>query len=328
MTDELCCSMSGINPHYGTPVNSACPDRLCGGSSSGSAAAVGGGVADFALGTDTSGSVRVPAAWCGLYGMRPSQGRVSAMGVVPLAPSFDTVGWMAADLETLRRVGEVLLAEGGSSRSAGGGGGPGRLVFAADLFGYVDREVGEALLPEARRLGGRGVELLDEAGFAAWFRTHAVLVGEEVREAHQAWIDAVRPRFGPDVGQRLRPSDEEDPAERADHEARRREASQARVRIRAHLDALLEGDVVIGLPTAPCLAPPRSASEDELTTAEVRAIALNCAASMGGFPQVTCPWASTPEGVPVGLSFLAARGRDLWLLEQVARYCGRPTPRR
>ncbi|HSS38685.1 MAG TPA: amidase family protein, partial [Polyangia bacterium] len=109
ITDELALSLTGENAHYGTPLNSRCPDRIPGGSSSGSASAVAGGHCDFALGTDTGGSVRVPAAHCGLYGFRPSHGAVPTEGVLPLAPRFDTVGWFARDARTLALVGDVLL---------------------------------------------------------------------------------------------------------------------------------------------------------------------------------------------------------------------------
>ncbi len=97
ITDELTYSLNGENIHYGTPVNPKAPGRIPGGSSSGSAVAVAGELADFALGTDCGGSVRAPASFCGIYGMRPSHGRISTAGVFRLAPRFDTVGWFARD---------------------------------------------------------------------------------------------------------------------------------------------------------------------------------------------------------------------------------------
>ncbi len=95
--DELAFSLEGANAHYGTPVNPVCPDRLPGGSSSGSAVAVAAGLVDFALGTDTGGSVRVPASFTGIFGFRPTHGRVSTVGVAPFSPSYDTIGWLARD---------------------------------------------------------------------------------------------------------------------------------------------------------------------------------------------------------------------------------------
>ena len=136
LTDELAFSLNGENHHYGTPVNSAAPDRIPGGSSNGSASAVAGHLVDFALGSDTGGSIRAPASYCGLYGLRPSHGAIPVDGIMPLAPSFDTVGWFARDPQLLERVGDVLLGPATAT-------GPGRLLYATDAF--------ERALPQARR---------------------------------------------------------------------------------------------------------------------------------------------------------------------------------
>ena len=133
-TDELTRGILGRNPHYGTPVNPAAPGRVPGGSSSGSASAVAGGVVDFALGSDTGGSVRMPSSFCGLYGLRPTHGRISLDGVLPQASSFDTVGWFARDAVTFERAGRVLL------QSTATGTTPKRLIVAEDLFEVVDEE--------------------------------------------------------------------------------------------------------------------------------------------------------------------------------------------
>src|SRR5262245_33450969 len=118
-TDELAFSLDGINVHYGTPLNPRFPDRLPGGSSSGSVSAVAAGLCDFALGSDTSGSIRVPASYCGVYGFRSSHGAVAIDGVVPLAPAFDTVGWLARDARMLARSGRVLLGHEGALAASG-----------------------------------------------------------------------------------------------------------------------------------------------------------------------------------------------------------------
>src|SRR3954452_19075157 len=123
-TDELAYSLNGENAHYGTPVNVNAAGRIPGGSSSGSAAAVYAGLVDFALGSDTGGSVRAPASFCGIYGMRPSHGRISLDAACPLAPSFDTAGWFARDATVMERVGAVLFSEAPVSRL------PGRVLLA------------------------------------------------------------------------------------------------------------------------------------------------------------------------------------------------------
>ncbi|MGD1879287.1 MAG: amidase family protein, partial [Kiloniellaceae bacterium] len=145
-TDELAYSLMGANAHYGTPVNPAAPDRLPGGSSSGSAAAVAAGLVDFALGSDTGGSVRLPASFCGLYGLRPTHGRIDVSGMVPLAPSFDAVGWFAASVWVMSSVAGVL-SPGGTGAAARP-----RLFVAADAWSLVEPRVAEALRPVSDRL--------------------------------------------------------------------------------------------------------------------------------------------------------------------------------
>ena len=112
-TDEVACGMFGMNPHFGTPINPKAPARVPGGSSSGSASAVAANYCDFALGTDTGGSIRVPASFCGLYGLRTTYGRLSVAGIMAMAPSFDTVGWLARDATTLKRVGAIYFGPAG-----------------------------------------------------------------------------------------------------------------------------------------------------------------------------------------------------------------------
>ena len=163
ITDEFAYSLNGINHHYGAPTNSNAPGRITGGSSSGSASAVAGGAVETALGSDTGGSVRIPASYCGLYGIRPTHGRISLEGVMPLAPSLDTVGWFARDAELLRRVGEVLFSDSLASAPA-----VVRLLIAEDAFAQADEAVRQALAPWVERLEarlGRGARIaLGEPG--------------------------------------------------------------------------------------------------------------------------------------------------------------------
>ena len=162
-TDELAYSLNGENRHYGTPQNPNAPARIPGGSSSGSASAVAGGLVDFALGSDTGGSVRVPASYCGVLGMRVSHGAVPLDGVIAFAPSFDTVGWFARDAALFERVGRVLLADDASARS------PKHFRIATDAFGHAEATTAAALSaklsrvtallgpPEPTRLAERGM---------------------------------------------------------------------------------------------------------------------------------------------------------------------------
>src|SRR5215469_4545990 len=152
ITDEVSLGILGENAFDGTPLNTAAPDRVPGGSSSGSAAAVAGGLCDTALGTDTGGSVRVPASFCGLFGIRPTHGRLNLAGMAAQAPASDTTGWFARDADTFARVSSVMLGEPIPDEL------PKRLLIATDAFAFADAETAAALEPLVARLG----ELLGE----------------------------------------------------------------------------------------------------------------------------------------------------------------------
>src|SRR5438270_1898383 len=157
VTDEVSLGILGENPFDGTPTNPRAPGHVPGGSSSGSAAAVAAGLCDTALGTDTGGSVRVPASFCGLYGIRPTHGRLDLSGMMRQAPSSDTTGWFARDAETFARVSAVMLGEA-IARAL-----PTRLIVAVDAFGFADAAVAAALRPLVDRLGGLLGEVREDA---------------------------------------------------------------------------------------------------------------------------------------------------------------------
>jgi amidase len=312
ITEELAFSVVGANPYYGTPVNIAAPGRVAGGSSSGSAAAVGGAVVDLALGSDTGGSVRVPASYCGVYGMRPTHGRISLDGVMPLAPSFDTVGWFARDPKLFATAGRILLGDAPADSR------PSRVLLATDAFARVEPGVAEALQPAIRHveawLGAAAPVAVSDAGLDAWHDVFRTLQGAEAWTAHGAWIDSARPRLGPLLQQRL----EFIKTIRSD------EVGAAEVRRRAicdHLDALLGSDAVLILPSAAGVAPPIDATVAEHEAVRARVIGIACIASLGGLPQVSLPLARLAAG-PVGLSLIAPRGRDGVLLDLVAEGIG------
>lgn len=300
-TDELMYSLNGDNWHYGTPLNPAAPDCLPGGSSSGSASAVAAGLADFALGTDTGGSVRIPSAYCGLYGIRPTHGAVSAEGVIPLAGSFDTVGWMARDPVILRKVGEVLLHGACGGEEAGIG-----PIFAPrELWASAEEEVRMCLQPLADMHKPEWIELAS-GDLGSWADTFRLLQGYEIRRTHGGWIDRVKPRFGPDIGARMewtRTVGREEYEKHLGH----REA------VRSFLEKLLEGGGVLLFPTAPCPAPRIGLGAERMDRIRALLLRHTCAAGLAGLPQVTVP-VRGPEGRPVGLSLAAAPRRDRELL--------------
>lgn len=301
-TDELALSLSGTNAHYGTPLNAAAPDRVPGGSSSGSASVTAAGLADFAIGTDTGGSVRVPAAHCGLFGIRPSHGVISLAGCIPLAPSYDTCGWFARDAGMLARVGAVLLDAAPVEA--------GELRFCVDPKTFAHCETATARHLEAQlgaldRLGP--VETVD-TGFDAetWRAAYLAVQCREIMEVHSDWLRAADPAFGPDIAARF----EGAKAITADQAAA---GADLRRVIRARLHDLLAGGRVLVTPTAPGPAPLISAGAEAHDAFVYRALALTALASHAGVPEVTVP-AGRIDGGPVGLSLIAAPMRDTALL--------------
>ena len=312
VTEELAFSAVGINPHYGMPRNVAAPGRIPGGSSSGSASAVGGGLVDLALGSDTGGSVRVPASYNGILGMRPTHGRISLEGVMPLAPSFDTVGWFARDPQLFAIAGRVLLGDQAPGRA------PKRLLLARDAFERADGATREALRPVVRaveeRLGAARPVTVSEEGLDAWHDVQQTLQGAEAWAEHGAWIEGAKPRIGPFLAERMQRASRVTGAQVAAAEAQR-------ALIRRRLDELLEGDALLLLPSAPGPATRIDAAMDEHERVRVRTIGITCIASLGGLPQVSLPLGRLAEG-PVGLSLLAGRGQDTLLLDLVASAIG------
>jgi len=309
-TEEMAFSLTGENAHYGTPVNVAAPGRVPGGSSSGSAAAVAGRLVDFAIGSDTGGSVRAPASFCGIYGIRPTHGRIPLDGVLPLARHFDTCGWFARNANTLARVGEVLL--GGASSS------PGRLLLAEDAFALTAPDAAEALGPAVQRverlLGGATPVTVAKDGLRAWFEAFRTLQAGDIWREHGEWITRVKPTFGPQIAPRF-----EAVARITDADVLAMRSVQAG--IKARLSGLLDGGAVLLLPSMPDIAPLLRAAPEDTVTFRERALSVLCIAGLGGLPQVSLPWASV-RGAPIGLSMIAGRGNDEMLLAIAQRLDG------
>jgi len=313
LTDELALSLTGENAHYGTPINARCPDRVPGGSSSGSAAAVAAGLADFALGTDTGGSVRVPASHCGLYGVRPTHGAVPCDGVWPLAPRFDTVGWMARDAATLARAGQVLLAAGappGDERPARAR----RVLISTAALSFLDADARSAFSRAAFALAAAArrplaTVALDVSGApaASWLETYLALQNAEAVALHGSWIARQRPGFGSLIAGRFAGALAMDT----------RAVTRAEL-VRGLLDAAvteaLGDDAWLIWPSATGAAPLRGLPDDEVNALTGRALALGALASLAGLPQVSLPLGQV-GGCPFGVSLIGPRGADQFLLE-------------
>lgn len=303
-TDELAWSLNGENAHYGTPINPAAPGRIPGGSSSGSAAATAGGLVDFAIGSDTGGSVRLPASYCGIYGIRTTHGRIPLDGAVPLAPSYDTVGWFARTPDIMARVGEVLLDNIRAPRR------PTKALIARDLFALVEPKLAELLRPSVERLtaGMTGVEHIDVAGaeIGSWRNAFRVIQSEEAWAAQGDWIRTAKPALGPGVKERFAAAAVLDPGEIA-------EAHALRDKIVARMLSLVQNDVVLILPTSPGIAPLLNTPASTLDVFRARALELLCPAGHAGLPQLSIPVARMDQ-CPVGLSMIGGRNCDEDLL--------------
>lgn len=317
--DEFFYSVAGVNAHYGTPTNLRAPGRIPGGSSSGSAAACGANACDFALGSDTGGSVRIPASFNGLYGLRPTHGRIDLAGAMAMAPSFDVGGWFANAPGVFHRVGTVLIR--GTAVAA-----PVRhLVVATDAFAQADAEVaalGHDFLKHATPVLPQSTEVTAApGGFDDWREAFRIVQAKEVWETFGVFVTRVKPKFGPGIKERM-----EFAATVTDDQAKaaRKIVAAARTKIRA----LLPTGTIMALPTSPTIAPPADLKGDELESFRVRVMRLTCMAGLAGLPQMTLP-IGTVSGCPAGLSLIGWAGADevlLGLSVSLARYLGLARP--
>lgn len=318
-TDELMYSLGGENYHYGTPVNPRAEGRIPGGSSSGSAVAVASGSADFALGTDTGGSIRVPSSYCGVFGFRPTHGAVEMEGVIPLAPGFDTVGWITDNTGRLLEVGEVLLRNYGHGIDPADyesdSHGMAKLFIGLDCWALVGQEYTPSMKLGLDLLQGsaeQSVELeVSPEGLKNWMDVFRELQGAEIWATHGDWIRRERPVFGPDIAARFAWA-----ASLAGQDHSR--AQSLRELIAARLRDLLGEDGCLVIPTVPGPAPLRGGDLQQLELNRSGAMMLSCIAGLAGLPQVTLPVAG-PCGLPLGLSVIGGHGQDHRLLRWVRR---------
>ena len=299
-TDELTRGILGENAHYGTPINTKAPDRVPGGSSSGSASAVAGRLVDFALGSDTGGSVRIPASFCGLYGLRPTHGRIPLEGILMQALSYDTIGWFTRDAVTYAKVAAAVFQTEIPDFT------PSRLVIAQDAFDEADEEVSAVLLPIAEKIGelaGSSTTMrLSPNGLTEWAVQQNVLQSEEAWNSVKDWIDQVNPRFSFWVSERYNLAI-------GLTDAQLKEAAVLRETVRARMDEVFAGGGFVCLPTAVVPAPLRGLPASAKKDVQGRLSRLTCIAGTTGRPQLSMPLGEV-NGLPVGLSIMGERGSD------------------
>lgn len=312
-TDELTYSILGMNKHYGTPINSASPQRVPGGSSSGSAAAVAAGLVDFAIGSDTGGSIRAPASFCGIYGIRTSHGRISLEHSRSLAKSFDTLGWFSKNPHTLLKVGEVLLNENASTICK-----KPQYFLLKEAFQLTPEPIAASLKQHIRTLLSQ--EVIKEISIAPetlgnWAETFRIVQASEIWQEHGQWAEQHLHEFGPGIKERFEIAKSLDPqlviSARAEKD-----------RIQQYLRDLLKSlgndatEAILILPSTGCIAPLLSSSASELEQIRKQLFQLLCIAGLGGLPQVSLP-ISQYEHAPLGLSLIANFQQDLCLLNTV-----------
>ncbi|MBT4906434.1 MAG: amidase [Rhodospirillaceae bacterium] len=303
--DEFFYSLSGDNAHYGAPKNLRAPGRMPGGSSSGSAAAMTAEMCDFTLGSDTGGSVRVPASFCGLYGIRPTHGRVDLSNAHPMAPSFDTAGWFTNDAALFRDIGPVLL---GGNKTAGD---INRMLVLTDAFDRATPEVRaalEAVLAAAAEVlpAGEPTTVAGDDTLDVWWDAFRVIQASEVKQTNVPWVEEHNANLGPGIRDRFAMA-------AAITAEETQAANNVRDRVRERMSGLATPGTIMCLPTAPVIAPPLDAGADDLEFFRANTMALTCISGHSGLPQVTVP-AANVDGCPIGLSFIGWHGGDEALL--------------
>lgn len=317
VADEFTYSLDGESFHFGTPRNAKAPDRIPGGSSSGSAASVANGIADFSLCTDAGGSIRVPASLCGLWGMRPSTHRISEAGVLPFQPSVSTVGVLAERLDVLDAAMRVMLNGPAAPPPS-----PGRIIILEDAMSIASPAVQDQAASALERIASRAGLALERVRFSE-------IIGEQselsacslngLRDLQTAefqstvgnWIEACKPELGFTFSMAYGNVQRFDRIAALDRLANRE-------RLFRQINAFFTPDTVISFPTTPTIAP-RKGSLNTLEAVMAfydPAMTITAFSGAARLPEISAPLLSV-EHCPVGLSFVAGNYQDEFLLNAV-----------
>jgi len=302
----LAYSLNGQNIHYGTPVNATDPQRLPGGSSSGSAAAVALDQADIGLGTDTGGSIRVPASYNGLFGLRPTHGVLSTDNMVALAPGFDTVGWMCRDLNTLTRVADVLFEATEVTATAP----PDIISYSPAILEIAEHHslIKSVIVKQQASITQLEPELLSKAS-----TTFRILQGRQIWRQHGNWIKKQHPTFAKDIQQRL------------DWCASLTEKDEQTAQITAETvksatAQLFNEHSLFLLPTTPGPAPRLNSEPEYLNLYRNQLMGLTSLAGLSGLPQLHIPLKT--KGPGIGYSLLGPLNSDRQLIATAKKLTG------
>ncbi|CAN5237066.1 amidase family protein [soil metagenome] len=342
-SDEMAFSLDGINIHYGTPLNTQLPDCIPGGSSSGSAAVVAAGLVDFALGTDTAGSIRVPASYCGVWGLRPSYDAISTQGVLPLGPSFDTVGILASSRQILATVAGLLITqqhqkkhqkkhqknhqEKPEEKSKDKQQQPTqalkpikRLLIIDDLLALTEATIAPDIVAAQMAAAGKfdsveHININDTIDISILIEVFNAIRAHEAWQCHGQWLEATDPNMAAAIKERFLNC----------KGATEDEAKKARVKqqnIQQKLATLLGDHSALCLPTAAALPPLKGASANVLQANRIANMQFSAIASLSGFPQISMPIPVSDRKpiVKTGLSLLANSGMDLSIINAAAAF--------
>lgn len=300
--DELALSLNGINPHHGPTENPRYPGHITGGSSSGSAAAVAAGDVTFALGSDTGGSLRLPASFCGLYTLRPTHGRIDMTGVQPLAPSLDTPGVFTRDGALLGTIMRLLLTTPAQTASVR------RVLTPTDLLTLCDLPLANEAVRFATTIATALGVPHEEAPFGVaqhvLKRTFLTTLGNEAADTHHKVLTGHRHAVSAPTLRVLEHG--------ASLDSKRIAAAAAdRTAITDTARNQLAGTLMV-LPAAPCLPPPVDAPNDVMHDMNARAVTLHALGSLTGVPCLVIP---RPLGADTaGIMLIGAHNTDEALL--------------
>lgn len=307
--DELGFSIAGANEHYGVPLNPRAPGHLVGGSSSGPAAAVALEQADLGLGTDTAGSIRVPASYTGLYGLRTTHGSIDMSGVVPLAPSFDTVGLLARDPELLNRAVEIVAPNSASESIT-------RLLLVPGLMRrlphHVLRAVRDATESLAKFLGAElEVVQISEEVVRTWYAAFRTVQHAEAWACHGAFIEANRGALAPQIEERFLTGRSLEELQVA---AARETVASASATVRSWLAPA----TAVALPATSGPAPRGDTPNEEFGFTRQMTLELTFLFSMAGLPALTAPLAEIGT-LPLGITLATVPDHDRALVDLARR---------
>lgn len=305
-TDELTYSILGMNAHYGTPTNPNYPKRVPGGSSSGSAVSVAGKLVDFAIGSDTGGSVRAPASFCGIYGMRPTHGRISLEHARPLAKSFDTLGWFARDPEILYEVGKSLLKKEPHPNSQAI-----EIIIPKQTWEIIPEKLRIQAMTRVQEIFANNNVVSQDfpaLNLQSWANTFQIIQASEIWQEHGEWAARHFENLGPGIKDRFLFASKIDSSLVL-------QAIDARKKIQDLLNSILDNKFLL-IPTVADIAPLLSSTNSQLEEFRQKSFQLLCIAGLGELPQISLPALSSAEGA-LGLSLIGPKDSDMELLSFV-----------